>query len=260
MPSFCNTNDSCYPLYLKLLTNSGFAAATDPPTVPRSTRHPDHLPAAQRNAAIALILVLHGAAAWGLLQVQAVRESLAAAAPMFVNLLAPPAPQVPPPPPPPPAPTPAPKRPPKPAAVITAAPQPEAAPAPFVAPAPEPVPPTPVLVAPAPPAPPAAPAPAAPPPPPRLIPPSAIQYRVLPDIVYPTASRRLNEQGLVIVAVYMDTEGLPQQVQVVQSSGFDRLDRAAVAGVRKARFQPYTQNGQPLAGWARIPIPFELEN
>ena len=93
-----------------------------------------------------------------------------------------------------------------------------------------------------------------------MIPPSAIQYAVLPDIVYPSASRRLGEQGLVVVAVYMDTAGVPQQVQVVQSSGFDRLDRAAVAGVRTARFKPYTENGQPLAGWARIPIPFELEN
>jgi protein TonB len=119
-------------------------------------------------------------------------------------------------------------------------------------------------VAPALEAPPAPPAPSAPPAPlapaPRQIPPSAIQYRVLPDIQYPNASRRLNEQGLVVVAVYMDTEGLPQQVQVVQSSGFERLDRAAVKGVKRARFRPYTENGLPLAGWARIPIPFELEN
>jgi protein TonB len=221
------------------------------------------LPAGQRRTAIALIVALHGAAAWGLLQVQAVRESLVAAAPMFVDLLAPPAPEappVPPPPAPPPPPKPLPQRPPTPKPVVTVAPQPDPAPAPFVAPAPEPLPPEPVLVAPAPPAPSAPPAPPAPPPPPRMIPPSAIQYAVLPDIVYPSASRRLGEQGLVVVAVYMDTAGVPQQVQVVQSSGFDRLDRAALAGVRTARFRPYTENGQPVAGWARIPIPFELEN
>lgn len=95
---------------------------------------------------------------------------------------------------------------------------------------------------------------------PRQIPPSAIQYLVLPDIAYPSASRRLNEQGLVVVAVFMDTEGLPQQVQIAQSSGYDRLDQAALVGVRRARFRPYTDNGQALAGWARIPIPFELEH
>lgn len=229
--------------------------------VPRLVHRPDpDLPAGQRRAAIALIVTLHGAAAWGLLQVQAVRESLVAAAPMFVDLLAPPAPEAPPAPAPPPPPKPLPKRPPPPKPVVTVAPQPEPAPASFVAPAPEPAPPEPVLVAPAPPASPAPPAPPAPPPPPRMLPPSAIQYVVLPDIVYPSASRRLNEQGLVVVAVYMDTAGVPQQVQVVQSSGFERLDRAALAGVRTARFKPYAENGRPVAGWARIPIPFELEN
>ena len=83
---------------------------------------------------------------------------------------------------------------------------------------------------------------------------------VLPDIVYPASSRRLNEQGLVIVAVHVDAAGVPQEVRLTQSSGFDRLDRAALAGVRRARFKPYTEGGQPTAGWARIPIPFELEN
>ena len=33
----------------------------------------------------------------------------------------------------------------------------------------------------------------------------------------------------------------------------------ALAGVQRARFKPYSENGVPTAGWARIPIPFELE-
>ncbi len=223
----------------------------------------DDLPAGPRRAAVVLIVALHAAAAWGLLQVQVTREPRVAATPLFLNLLTPPVPEAPPAPPPPPPFPPVPRRAPPPVPVAAEAPQPVPAPASVVAPAVAPVPPQPVAAAqapPTPPAPPAPPAPLAPPPPPTLIPPSAIQYAVLPDIEYPSASRRLNEQGLVIVAVYMDTAGVPQQVQVVQSSGFERLDRAALAGVRTARFKPYTDRGQPLAGWARIPIPFELEN
>lgn len=102
-------------------------------------------------------------------------------------------------------------------------------------------------------------APALPPATPRQIPPSALQYRVLPDIVYPNASRRLREQGLAVVAVLVDAEGQPRQVLVQQSSGFERLDRAAVAGIWRARFQPPVEHGQPVSGWARIPVPFELE-
>lgn len=217
----------------------------------------DELPPAYQRAVVGAILALHGAAAWGLLQLAPVREALADAAPMFVDLLAPPAPEQPPEPPPPP-PRPVPKKPTPPAPVISAAPVP--APAPFVVepPPPEPVPPAPpelpvVVAAPAPPAPPA------PPPPPKEIPASAIQYLEPPAPVYPRASRRLNEAGLVIVRVYVDTDGSPRMVQVLQSSGFARLDEAAVEGVRRARFKPYTENGTPTAGWARIPIPFELE-
>ena len=91
------------------------------------------------------------------------------------------------------------------------------------------------------------------------IPSSEIRYRVLPDIVYPAVSRRLGEAGLVIVAVLVDADGLPRELQLVQSSGFERLDRAALAGVRRARFEPYLRHGRPSAGWVRIPIPFELE-
>lgn len=227
--------------------------------MPRAHRLPaapaDDLPTAHKRMVVVAILALHGAVAWGLLQLTPVREALAEAAPMFVDLLAPPAPEKPAEPPPPP-PQPIAKKPPPPAPVISAAPAP--APAAFVVePPPEPAPPAPpevpvVVAAPAPPAPPA-------PPPPKEIPASAIQYLEPPAPVYPRASRRLNESGLVIVRVYVDTDGQPRTVQVLQSSGFARLDEAAVEGVRRARFRPYTENGTPAAGWARIPIPFELE-
>ena len=49
-------------------------------------------------------------------------------------------------------------------------------------------------------------------------------------------------------------------VLLVVPSQFLRPVCAALAGVRTARFKPYTENGQPVAGWARIPIPFALEN
>ena len=93
----------------------------------------------------------------------------------------------------------------------------------------------------------------------RELPASAIQYLEPPAPVYPRASRRLGESGLVIVRVFVDADGMPRQLQIAQSSGFVRLDEAALDGVRRARFKPPTENGRPTAGWARIPIPFELE-
>jgi protein TonB len=202
---------------------------------------------------VVAILVAHVAGVYGLMQLGAVREAMREAAPMFVDLIAPAAPPAPPAPAPPPPPQPVPKK--LPAPVITAAPSP--APATFVVPAPPPpepvetVPPPAAVVAP--PAPPAAPAA------PKIIPASAVQYLEPPVLEYPRLSRRNNESGRVIVRVYIDTAGLPRTVQLSSSSGHARLDEAAIAAVQKARFKPYTENGQPTAGWALIPLNFELE-
>lgn len=219
-------------------------------------RHADGLSATSRRVVVSGVVAAHVVGAWALLQVSAVREAVLVAAPMFVSLIAlpaPPAPTVPPVPMPPPAPQPvrtlqlAPP-------LIAAAPGP--APAAFVVPAAPlqaveaPAPPVPVMVV-------AAPAPPAPVPPSRRIPASAVQYLEPPVLVYPRLSERNGERGRVMVRVFIDTLGLPQNVQVSQSSGFSRLDDAAVSAVRKARFKPYTENGQPAAGWAVVPADFE---
>lgn len=212
---------------------------------------------AQRRTVVAAIVALHAAGAWLALQVPAVRTTIAAHTPLFVNLIAPEAPPAPPPPAPPPPPQPRlQKKPPPPTPFVTAAP----APAPnFAVPEPpeQPVSPEPgPVVVQAPPDPPAPPAPPAP----KEIPASAIEYLLAPMPEYPRLSRRLREAGTVIVRVFVDEAGVPRTVQIAQSSGFKRLDEAAAGAVLKARFKPYTEAGRPTAGWARIPFPFELES
>ncbi|WP_280154481.1 energy transducer TonB [Piscinibacter sp. XHJ-5] len=214
--------------------------------------HADGLSAGQRRTAVATIVALHAALAWGLMQVREVREAVTQSAPLLFDMVTPPAPPTPPaaPVPPPPAPRPPTKLAP-PVPLVAAPPSP--APTPFVAPQPEVVePPAPVVVE-------APPAPPTPPPPPRTIPASAVQYLDPPVLEYPRASRRAGEAGRVIVRVYIDEAGVPRQLLISKSSGFARLDDAALAAVRAARFRPYTENGQPTAGWASIPLAFDLE-
>jgi protein TonB len=224
------------------------------PPLPRRGERADGLSPLQRRLMLASIVAVHVAIVYGLMQVREVRDAARAVAPMFVDLIAPAEPAIPPAPPPP-RPQPIPKKLP-PAPVIAAAPSP--APAAFVVPAvpaPEPVvetPPAPVVVQ-------APPAPPAPPPPPKIIPASAVQYLEPPAPEYPRLSRRSAESGRVVVRVYIDTAGQPHSVQVSSSSGFARLDESAVSAVQKARFKPYTENGQPTAGWTYVPIDFELE-
>jgi len=232
------------PLPLATAVSQAPAAAV---AVRRLAPVADGLSTAQRRGVIGAIAVAHVGAIWAVLQVPAVREAVMEAAPMFVELLAPPAPPVPPPPV-----LPAIKAPPP---VVIAAPAAAPAPAAFeVAPAPEgpvpPAPPVPVQQVEAPPAPPA---------PPKMIPASALQYLEAAPPEYPRVSRRLNEAGTVMLRLYIDERGLPATVQVNRSSGSSRLDEAALAAVKKWRFKPYAENGQPMAGWAVIPVIFELE-
>lgn len=232
----------------------------------------------QRRLVVVAVLGAHMAGVWGLMQVREVREAVMLAAPMFVDLISPPVPVVDPVRTPTRTPTPqktpagpSQKKPAPATPVISVAATP--APATFAVPAPSPpetvsvmavdaAPPEPLAVVAVPMAIPVsvrAPAPAPAPAPPTIIPASAVQYLLAPVLEYPRLSRRNGEAGRVLLRVYIDTAGLPRHVQVSASSGHSRLDDAAVAAAQKARFRPYTENGQPTAGWASIPINFELE-
>ena len=80
-----------------------------------------------------------------------------------------------------------------------------------------------------------------------------------PKPVYPRASRRLNEQGQVMVRVFVATDGSPQQGEIKTSSGFDRLDQEALRTVMRWRFVPGQRFGTPEAMWFNVPVNFVLE-
>jgi protein TonB len=96
-------------------------------------------------------------------------------------------------------------------------------------------------------------------PPPPVIPPSFnADYLQNPAPAYPTISRRLGEEGRVVLRVYVDPEGLPARVELRTSSGHPRLDDVALETVRKWKFAPAKQGAQPVAAWVLVPISFSL--
>ena len=104
--------------------------------------------------------------------------------------------------------------------------------------------------------------PAAPPAPaaPKIeLPSSNASYLQNPAPAYPAISKRMGEQGKVVLRVYIDAEGLPQKIEINRSSGFDRLDRQAQDTVMRWKFVPGKRNGVPEAMWYLVPINFVLE-
>jgi protein TonB len=102
--------------------------------------------------------------------------------------------------------------------------------------------------------------PAAPVAPPRLeLPSSDAQYLQNPKPAYPAISKRLGEQGKVVVHVLIGADGIAQKAEIRQSSGFERLDQAALRTVLAWRYVPGKRGGVPEAMWFNVPINFVLE-
>ena len=80
-----------------------------------------------------------------------------------------------------------------------------------------------------------------------------------PKPAYPRLSRRLNEQGQVVVRVFVTVDGSAQQGEIKTSSGYDRLDQEALRTVLRWRFVPGQRLGAPEAMWFNVPVNFVLE-
>lgn len=224
--------------------------------------------AANRNVVIAgSVLLFHALAIWAL-QTGLLMRAVEIIVPVEVlaQIIEPPAPKITPPAPQPTPPVPVKQSVTKPTPVTQTAPpiltvnEPAPAAAAFVAPTPEP--PAPIsspVAAPSVPIAAVTSAPPAPAPAKVVLPTSDAEYLNNPKPPYPPMSKRLNEQGNVMVRIYIDADGLPQKAELQRTSGFERLDQAALAVVMKWRYVPGKRGGVPEAMWMGTTIKFILE-
>lgn len=91
------------------------------------------------------------------------------------------------------------------------------------------------------------------------LPSSDADYLQNPKPVYPAMSRRLGEQGKVVVRVLIGVDGSAQAAELRQSSGHPRLDQAALDVVRQWRYVPGKRGGVPEPMWFNVPITFVLQ-
>ncbi|MES2626093.1 MAG: energy transducer TonB [Pseudomonadota bacterium] len=206
-------------------------------------------------------VVLHATAAFGLFGIAAQKAQPASnAVPIMVSMIT--------------APVPEPVRPPEPVVVpqpvpVVKPPEPvkkkiivaekpvaqpaEAAPAPTPPPVAAPTPPPAAAPSQASNTPVTEPAPAAP------VPPSFdAAYLDNPSPAYPAMSRRMQEQGRVILRVFVNADGTAGEIELHTSSGADRLDQSALDTVRRWRFVPAKQGNEAVAAWVLVPISFSL--
>jgi len=76
---------------------------------------------------------------------------------------------------------------------------------------------------------------------------------------YPAISRRLGEEGLVLLQVQVTADGKAGSVELKTGSGSDRLDEAALEAVKKWRFVPAKRGDQAVSASVAVPVRFSIE-
>jgi protein TonB len=76
---------------------------------------------------------------------------------------------------------------------------------------------------------------------------------------YPSASKRMEEEGTVQLKFLVGVDGKVIESAIEKSSGFRRLDEAARAGLSKCQFRPGTVDGKPQQSWASMKFTWRLE-
>jgi len=84
-------------------------------------------------------------------------------------------------------------------------------------------------------------------------------YLSNPAPAYPAISRRLGEQGVVLLRVRVTAVGTAAEVRIERSSGSGRLDSAAIEAVQRWRFVPARRGTDAIEAWVLVPIEFELK-
>jgi protein TonB len=77
---------------------------------------------------------------------------------------------------------------------------------------------------------------------------------------YPMLSRRRGETGTAYVRFVVGLNGSLEDIALKKSSGFDRLDDAALAAVRASTCKPYLENGVPIRAAYTQPYEFGLND
>jgi len=78
-----------------------------------------------------------------------------------------------------------------------------------------------------------------------------------PEPEYSEEARKVKHQGVVVLALIVDSNGKPRDVRVARSLGMG-LDEKAIEAVRQWKFQPAMKDGSPVAVQISVEVSFRL--
>ena len=75
---------------------------------------------------------------------------------------------------------------------------------------------------------------------------------------YPLAAQLQKIEGETLVGVFVNSEGHPDDVTLVESSGHEELDHAAIKFAKTLTFQPALLDNKPISAWTRLLLRYRL--
>ena len=84
-------------------------------------------------------------------------------------------------------------------------------------------------------------------------------YISLPNPKYPPKALENGEEGIVKLAVTVDADAVVKDVIIIQSSGSEILDKAAINAAKKVLYEPKEINGEPVPTRFTTSFTFKME-
>jgi len=88
---------------------------------------------------------------------------------------------------------------------------------------------------------------------------AAPDYLHNPPPEYPEDARLNRQQGMVLLLVDVSPDGAVLNVKLERSSGYRKLDEAALRVAKNWKFKPATMGGQTVRSQVEVPIRFKLQ-
>lgn len=82
----------------------------------------------------------------------------------------------------------------------------------------------------------------------------------MPPPNYPEMARLAGVEGVVTLWVYIDSDGMVQDIQLMNTSGASSLDNAALAAAVNTRWTSARNNGMPVGVWTTLRYNFTLSD
>ncbi len=78
------------------------------------------------------------------------------------------------------------------------------------------------------------------------------------ELDYPLNAQLEHMEGDVLLKIFVNDKGSPEEINLEESSNYPDLDKAALEFAKSVEFQPAELDGKPIGAWTRLKLRYRL--